>query len=154
MTDMNLIKDTLHWENLKPPLAPNEDEVLIYRQFIGDSTPVYLLGMTKELVPLCNVAVDLHPRDIGKPTIKSDWNDLDGIKVGAIIGDGIINLTGFDFIEKTLLLTDKLICRVFMAKQPGMKYATFFPTEFPGKHSIIHTQENIAIVKWEKNSQL
>lgn len=147
---MNLTDDVLHWQNLKPPLCPNEQEVAVYRELIGDSTPVYLLGMTKQLVELCDVAVDLNPRDIGKPVIKSNWNDLSGFYAGAIIGDGIINLTGFDFIQKSLSLTDKLICRVFMAKQPGMKYATFFPRDFPGNHRTIVTQKDIAIVIWQK----
>jgi len=148
----NLIEDVAHWENLKPPLSPNDAEIEIYRNLIGDSAPVYLLGMTKELVSLCDIAIDLNPRKIDKPTIKSDWQDLSGFHVGAIIGDGIINLTGFDFINKALTLTDKFICRVFMTKQPGMKYATFFPREFPGKHRIIHTQQDIVIVIWENES--
>ena len=150
MTNLELVNDAAHWENLKPPLAPNELEVKTYRDFIGDSSPVYLLGMTKELVPLCDIAIDLNPRDIGKPTIKSDWGDLHDFYVGAIIGDGIINLMEFKYIDKALKLADKLICRVFMKKQAGMKYATFFPQSFPGKHSIVHTQQDIAVVMWTR----
>ena len=162
-----LINDVAHWQNLKPPLAPNELEISVYKELIRDSKPVCLLGMTKELVPLCDFAVDLNPLNIGKPTIKSDWNEIANLKVsgvdfnsgkceiskfhaGAIIGDGPINLTGFQFIEKALSVADKLICRVFMVKQPGMKYAQFFPTEFPGSHVIVNTQDDIAIVMWTR----
>jgi hypothetical protein len=149
MTDSILINDVQHWQNLKPPLAPNEAEIEIYREYIGDSKPVCLLGMTKELVPLCDFAVDLNPLNIGKPTIKSDWNDLEETSE-VIIGDGILNFTGFQFVEKALSISKKLICRIFMAKQLGMKYATYFPKqpEFPGTYKLTHTQENIVIVMW------
>lgn len=154
MTD--LLEDTNHWQNLKPPLSPNEEEVAIYRKLIGDSKRVLLLGMTKELIPLCEAAVDLNPINIGKPVIKADWNDLllhvpPGKNItDVIIGDGIINLTGFEFVEKALTIADKLICRVFMAKQQGMKYATWFPTEFPGAAEVIKTYDDIAIVLWKR----
>jgi hypothetical protein len=145
---MNLTNDPEHWQGCKPPLSPNEEEVAIYKKEIGDKKPVYLFGMTKSLAGMCDVAVDLCPIEIGIPAIKSNWLDVEGFYAGAIIGDGIVNLEGDNLIKKVSTMTDKLIARVFMAKQPGMKYATYFPTEFPGSSSVIITQKDIAIVTW------
>jgi len=135
----NLIADTEHWQNCKPPLSPNQEEVRLYKELIGDNSPVCLLGMTKELIHLCDLAVDLKPINIKKPTLQCDWNNLEG-SFGAIIGDGVLNLTGLQFIEKALKISKKFICRTFTYKQPGMKYATIFPTEFPGSKVVIQTQ--------------
>jgi hypothetical protein len=137
-----------HWQNLSPPSCPNEEETSLYKKLIGDSTPVCLLGMTKELVPFCDVAVDLNPHKIDKPIIKGNWADLTG-SYGAIIGDGVLNLMGLEFVPQMLQLAPKLVCRVFMKKLPEMKYAQIFPTEFPGSKSVIITQPDIAIVSWE-----
>lgn len=152
-----IVSDIEHWQNLKPPLSPNREEIAIYQQLIGEGKSVCLLGMTKELIPLCTLAVDLNPLEIGKPTIKADWNELSlhvppGKNIAdVIIGDGIINFTKFQFVDKALSIADKLVCRVFMAKQQGMKYADWFPTEFPGSKKVIKTYDDIAIVLWEKS---
>ena len=144
----SMIGDSQHWHSMLPPLSPDDKDIAIYKQAIGDLSPVYLLGMTKQLVELCDVAVDLFPIEIGKPTIQSNWLDLD-VRAGAVIGDGVINLAGFDLIDHMLSISERFICRVFMAKQPGMKYATFFPTEFPHNPTIISTQKDIAILIWD-----
>jgi hypothetical protein len=108
--------------------------------------------MTKELVPLCNCAVDLNPIPISKPTIKCNWNDLTG-EYHSIIGDGVINLAGMELVEKMLKISKRFIARVFMKKQPGMKYATFFPDKFPNSSLVIVTQPDIAFVVWDKNAR-
>jgi len=143
-----MMPNASYWQNCQPPLSPNEEEIAIYKKEIGDKKPVYLFGMTKSLAGMCDVAIDLCPVEIGIPTIKSNWLDVEGFYAGVIIGDGIINLEGDRLIEKVSTIADKLICRVFMAKQHNMKYATYFPTEFPGNSSVIITQKNIAIVTW------
>ena len=145
---LKIIEDTDHWHGKLPPFSPNEAEVVIYKQLIGDLFPVCLLGMTEKLVPLCDVAVDLNPVSINKITIKCNWNDLKD-HYAVIIGDGVINLEGMQFVENMSKLCDRFISRVFLNKLEGMKYATFFPNEFPGSKEVIHTQENIAIVIWE-----
>ena len=78
----------------------------------------------------CDLAVDLNPIDIGRPTLKADWNDLTG-PFGAVVGDGVVNLAGYQLADKMLGVADLFIARVFLEKLPGMKYATHFPKEFP-----------------------
>jgi len=146
-TNQDAINDITHWQNLKPPLAPNQTEIEIYKDEIIFLSPVVLLGMTKELVPLCDVAVDLNPVDIGKPTIKSDWYDFE-FKSRAIISDGAINFTGLELVDRVLQMTNKFVCRVFLKKLPGMKYATYFPSELPGAR-VISTQQDVVIAIWE-----
>ena len=143
-----MISDTDHWQNKPPPLSPNEQEIAIYKNLIADTKPVYLLGMTKSLVELCDFAVDLNPIKINKPTIKANWLELEGIKAGAIIGDGVVNLAGLGLVKKASLVAQKLICRVFLKKFDWMRYATHFPNEFPGC-LVIPTQADIAIVQWD-----
>jgi hypothetical protein len=142
-----MIDDYDHWHNRKPPFCPNEHEIKLYKDLIGNSKPVYLLGLTSELIDFCDFAVDLHKSDL-KKSICLDWFQLDNINAGAIIGDGVLNITDFSLVEKMSKLTKKLILRVFLKKLEWMKYANFFPKEFPGA-KIIETQPDIAIVYWE-----
>lgn len=141
-----MIEDYSHWHGRNPPLCPNDYEVKLYQKLIGDLQPVYLLGMTNELLDLCDIAVDLHPVNTNK-ALCLNWFDLDGINAGAIIGDGVLNITNFDLIDKMSKLTKKLILRVFLEHQDWMKYANFFPQEFPGA-TVIETQPKIAMVTW------
>ena len=144
-----MINDVNHWQSFSPPYCPNQQEVDIFAYYSKDYSPVCLTGMTKELIHLCDYAVDLNPIEIGKPTIKCDWREMK--ECGAIIGDGILNLIGLDYYKKAMEISNRFICRVFMEKLPKMKYAEFFPKEFPDCSKIIKTQENIVIVIWNKN---
>ena len=146
-----MIRDSAHWQNVRFPYSPNPEEVKLYSKFIGDRQPVYMLGMTKALVCLTDVAVDLNPIDIGKPCLKADWRDLEGFEAGVMIGDGVLNLLGLGFVDKALSISKRLVCRVFLKKLPEMKYATFFPTEFTGHTELVNTQEGIAIVVWDRS---
>ncbi len=131
-------------------MCPNQEEITIYKEWIGDKHPVCLLGMTSELVSLCDMAADLNPIEIGKPTIKCDWNELNG-QYGTVIGDGVINLEGLPLVEKILKISDRFITRVFTRKFPWMKYATIFPCDFPGSKEIVTTQENIVMVYYQSS---
>ena len=142
-----LLKDTEHWQNLKPPLAPNEEEVKIYESYVRGRGPVCLLGMTKELSHLCEYMVDMNPIKQDRPVIKSDWADFNGM-ADAIMGDGVLNLAGMDLVPKLMERCDILVCRVFLRKFAGMKYATHFPNSFPGSRDVVVTQPDIAIVVW------
>jgi hypothetical protein len=144
-----MISDTAHWHNREPPLAPNRQEVTLYENLIGARRPVCLLGMTRELARLCDLAVDLAPVDIGRPTLKCNWNDLKG-NFGVVIGDGVLNLEGLGLVEKMLALADRFVARVYTKKQPWMKYATFFPTDFPSSKTVTMTQDNIVVAVWER----
>lgn len=153
-TNLNqaLLDDLEHWHSLKPPLSPNPLEILLFEQNLKPEGSVCLLGMTKELVSLCDQAVDLRPLTIDKPTIKEDWAALTPEQVGSVktvIGDGVINLAGMSLVGSVSQWSDRFICRVFLKKLPGMKYATFFPNEFPGASKVIPTQDGVAIVIWD-----
>jgi len=144
----NLLQDIEHWQNLKPPLSPNEYEIEIYKHHIKGCGPICLLGMTKELVKFCDFMVDLNPIKQERPVIKCDWSKINQ-NVDVVIGDGVLNLAGLDLVDNLLNVTNKLICRVFLKKLQGMKYATHFPTKFPKSTMVIPTQENVVIVIWE-----
>lgn len=141
-------KDIEYWQNLKPPMCPNEYEVEIFKHHTKSLKPVCLLGMTKNLQNLCDFMVDLFPTKQEKLVIQQNWNDFEK-PCEAIIGDGIINLEGLQLVEKLTKCSNKLVFRVFLKKFSWMKYAQHFPTEFPGSKLVIPTQENIAIVVWE-----
>ena len=137
----------MHWQNLRPPLAPNSDEVKIYEN-LCDQGPVVMLGMTKELIHLCEYMVDLNPIPQSKPVVKSDWAGFQGL-AGTVIGDGVLNLAGIGLVDELLPKCDRVVCRVFLKKLDGMKYATHFPTSFPGSSRIIPPQTDVAIVVWD-----
>lgn len=143
-----LLKDTEHWQSLKPPLSPNEDEIRIYEEQCKGSGPICLLGMTKELIHICDYMVDMTPIPQKKPVIKSNWKDFGGL-AGTVIGDGVLNLAGPDLVEKLLKKCDRLVCRVFTRKLEGMKYATHFPNSFPGAKKTIQTQQDVVMVIWD-----
>lgn len=145
-----MIQDTQHWQNLKPPLSPNEYEVELFKLHTSGISPVCLLGMTKELIPLCDFMVDINPIPQNKPVIQSDWGELDQ-KSSVIIGDGILNLAGIELIDHLLKLANKIVCRVFLKKLDGMKYAQHFPQKFSGAELVIPTQENIVMVIWDQS---
>jgi hypothetical protein len=140
-----MIEDTAHWQNLKPPLSPNDYEISLFRFHTIGFNPVCLLGMTKELIPLCNFMVDLNPIPQNKPIIKSDWKELKE-KSSVIICDGALNLTGLEIIDHLRTLANKIVCRVFLKKLDGMKYAKYFPQKFVGAELVIPTQQDIAMV--------
>lgn len=142
-----LLKDTEHWHNLSPPLSPNEHEVKIYEKYVKGRGPVCLLGMTKELAHLCEYMVDLNPSQQERPVIKSDWKNFNGM-ADAIIGDGVLNLSGVGLADNLMSRCDLLVCRVFLKRFEGMKYAEHFPNEFPGSREIIVTQPGVAMVVW------
>jgi hypothetical protein len=144
-----MIKDIEYWQNLSPPLCPNSYEVELYRHHSKGYGPVCLLGMTKELQPLCEFMIDLHPVQQTKPVIKSDWRDIKEF-AEVFIGDGVVNLEGLDLVDDLLKIAEKVVVRVFLKKFSWMKYATHFPNKFPGSSLVVPTQEDIAMVIWEK----
>jgi hypothetical protein len=148
-TDMDkLTQDTRHWQNLRPPLSPDEKEVKIYEDKCRGFGPVCLLGMTKELIHICDYMVDLNPMMQKKPVIARDWADLSSM-AEVIIGDGVLNLAGMSLADGLRRKCDRLVCRVFRRKFDGMKYATHFPSEFPGAKEVVETQPGIVMVTWD-----
>lgn len=142
------IQDKDHWVNLKPPLSPNDYEIEIYRHHIKGLKPVCLLGTTKKLIPLCDFMVDLSPSDnLEKEVLKCDWRSF-GKFSEVVVGDGVLNLEGQDLVYDLLKFTKKVICRVFLKKLEGMKYAKYFPNSFLDAELVIPTQENVVIAIW------
>lgn len=144
----NAINDQNHWLNLKPPLSPNRPEVALFTEFCLRKSPVLMLGLTKQLRHLCDVMVDLKKIDAEKPVLQANWFEFNQ-RADVIIADGAINLTGFDLIPRVLSLCERFVCRVFTRKHDGMKYATFFPKEFPGAQEVIPTQDGVVLIVYE-----
>jgi len=145
----SLTDDTQHWQNLIPPLAPNEHEVAMYRHHSRGHRPICLLGMTKNLIPMCDYMVDLSPIPQERPVIKCDWNELEE-NASVVLGDGVLNLCGVELAHKMLNIAEKVIFRVFLKKFEGMKYAQFFPREFVDADLVIPTQKDVVMVVWSR----
>lgn len=139
-------KDSPHWYGKLPPLCPNAEEIAIYEQYVYGS--VCMLGMTQEISHLCDFAIDVCPTEIGKPTISANWLDID-VKVNVFIGDGVLNLAEFPLLEVLKTRCDLFVCRVFTRRFDWMKYAEFFPTEFPYSPTTIPTQDGVMMVIWK-----
>lgn len=143
-----MILDSDHFNNLSPPLSPNEYEVSIYEKYKGTNT--LLLGYTKQLVYLCNIAIDLNPPlNYNEKIIKQDWFTINE-HYDVIIGDGVLNLVGGDLVKHLSSYCNTLIIRFFTNKINGMKYATYFRdnTSFLLPDIIIDTQPSCKILIW------
>jgi hypothetical protein len=143
-----MILDSAHFNNLKPPLAPNEYEVEIYKQYINHNT--LLLGYTKQLIDLCSSAIDLNPPISPNPKVlQGDWFAIKDY-YDVIIGDGVLNLVGGDLVEYLSTHCNILVIRFFTNKIQGMKYATYFRsnTNFLLPDVIIDTQDSCKILVW------
>lgn len=142
------IQDTDHWQNLIPPLSPNDYEIEIYRHHTKGLSPICLLGTTSKLVPLCDFMIDLNPNIVSeKEVLKKDWRNFEKFSE-VTIGDGVLNLEGQDLVYDLLKFTKKVICRVFLKKLEGMKYAKYFPTSFLDAEIVIPTQKDVVIAIW------
>jgi len=146
-----MISDVDHFNNLPPPLYPNESEVLIYTKYISTeyNHTTLLLGYTKQLIHLADIAIDLNPPNHNTNIIKQDWYTIEGY-YNTIIGDGVLNLVGGDLVEYLSHHCDTLIIRFFTEKINGMKYAKQFKrnTNFLLPDIIIDTQPKCKILVW------
>jgi len=139
--------DIEHFNNLKPPLAPNTEETTIYENHCKGT--ILLLGYTKELIHLCTEAMDLNP-PINQNIIKQDWFTINK-SYNTIIGDGVLNLVGGELVQYLSNYCDTLIIRFFTDKIDTMKYATNFRynTAFLLPDIIIETQPRCKILIWK-----
>lgn len=142
------INDIEHFNNLPPPLYPNCEEVEIYRKYKGDGKTL-LLGYTKQLIHLCDIAMDLNPPTTRTDIVKKDWFSITE-QYDTIIGDGVLNLVGGDLVQYLSQYCNTLIIRFFTNKINGMKYATQFRynTNFLLPDIIIDTQPSCKILIW------
>lgn len=106
-----------------------------------------MLGMTRQLVHLCDYMVDLNPLPQERPVVKSDWSSFNGM-AEAVVGDGVLNLVGIGLVPKIISMCDLFVCRVFLRKFEGMRYATHFPESFPDSSKVITTQPDVVMVVW------
>lgn len=149
-------KDDAHWSNLTPPLSPSEADVLIYKHWrhVGSTL---LLGHTKELLHLADVAVDLNPIGNEPKVMQGDWT-MNGMMFTNIICDGGLTLSK-DLCDRTLTMASKncmiFISRVFHGKLPGMKYATHFPTDidFTIKPSVSMILSDYTFFRWDFDAE-
>lgn len=125
-----MFNDTDHWSNLKQPLAPNEEEIGIYKTAIDMMGENLLLGYTKELKPLCNRSVDNDPNIKLENHLCLDWFDMKDISVDLIIGDGVLNLYGPQLLPVIMKHCNVFMSRVFVRKVEGMRYAKYFMADF------------------------
>lgn len=141
------MKDSDYWSSLEEPKAPNKQEVELFRKFKTGKT--LLLGETKQLIPLCNEAIDLYPQSIAR---QGDWFALED-QYDTIIGDGVLNLVGFDLVSKLREHCKTLILRSFTHEIRYVypwKYAQYF-FNFPLDESCINiwTQKGCVMTIWE-----
>jgi hypothetical protein len=137
-----------HFSNLQLPLYPNEYEVEIYAKYKKGKT--LLLGYTKQLLFLCDDAMDNNPNlEVTKNVIVKDWFALDKY-YETIIGDGVLNLVGGELVTYLSTRCNRLIIRFFTDKIASMRYATFFKsnTAFLLPDVIIDTQTSCKILIW------
>ena len=148
--------DIDHFNNLQPPLSPNADEVAIFKSEIANTPYGYgslLLGYTKELLPICDFAMDLNPPRETRyhSVIRENWFDIDENRYDVIVGDGVLNLVGGELVQHLSTRCNKLVIRFFTHKLPQMKYATLFRhnTNFLLPDQIIETQPYCKILIWK-----
>ena len=142
--------DIDHFNNLNPPLCPNNDEITVYKKHLGTGKKL-LLGYTKQLINLCDDAMDLNPpANLISSIIKQDWFTITDF-YDTIIGDGVLNLVGGKLVQYLSTHCNTLIIRFFTDKIDGMKYATNFRnnTIFMLPDTIIHTQPSCKILIWK-----
>jgi hypothetical protein len=141
--------DIEHFNNLQPPLSPNNEEVLIYEKYCKD-TNTLLLGYTKELMHLCTEAMDINPpTNCDSKIIKQDWY-TNTKYYSSIIGDGVLNLVSGELVSYLSKYCDTLVIRFFTEKIETMKYATHFRNNTPLllPDIIIETQPKCKILIW------
>lgn len=144
-----------HFSTLKPPLAPNYAEVNLYRQEVYGSQRTLLLGYTKELLSLCDTAIDINPPIEVKSIVTcGDWFDIKD-HYDVIIGDGVLNLVGGSLVRHLFEkgCCNKLVIRFFTEKIEGMKYATYFQhnTDMIMPNEVIKTQDKCVLLIWHSN---
>ena len=116
-----------------------------------------LLGSTKDLLGLCDAALDVSPVYNDKKIIAGNWAD-NNIFYQNIIGDGVLNLNEL-LCDQIMAMAKKnccrLVVRVFNYKLPIMKVAAYFPTpnNFETKPEVFYCTEEYSFFKWNFESK-
>jgi hypothetical protein len=136
---------------LTPPLSPSIEDVEIYKKNLLNGSTL-LLGSTKELLGICDQALDIDPVYPNEKIIIGDWLDNKDFYTN-IIGDGILNFSDslchelLDMAEKNC---NNFIVRAFNYKMPIMKIAQYFPTEesFKSAPQVMYQNKEYSFFKW------
>jgi hypothetical protein len=123
--------DKTYWAEFLPhPLAPNDLDVILYKNFMKDGTTL-LLGCTRKLISLSNRQLDIDPWLDTDTVIKGDWLDNQHYYVNILIDGGLcFNKELCDGILKMASKNCKVfIARTFIKKLDIMRIADYFPLE-------------------------
>jgi hypothetical protein len=126
--------------------------VRLFKENLIDGSTL-LLGSTKDLLSLCDEALDTFPVYNDKKIITGHWAD-NNIFYQNIMGDGVLNLNEV-LCNQIMAMAKKnccrLIVRVFNYRLPIMKVATYFPTanHFKKKPEVIYHTEEYSFFKWD-----
>ena len=151
---MNDLKD--YWASLTPPLAPSNLDVEVYKKNLVKGSTL-LLGSTKKLLELCDVAMDISPVYEDKKIIVGDWV-RNAIFFENIIGDGVLNFNQnlcnqlLEMAEKTC---NQFLVRSFNYRMPIMKVADYFPSaeNFKTSPEVIFFNAEYSFYKWSFKSK-
>lgn len=111
-----------------------------------------LLGSTRELLNLCDVALDVDPVYADKKIIVGDWLE-NTMFFENIIGDGVLNFNE-DLCNKLLKMAEKncsqFMVRAFNYRLPIMQVADYFPSvyDFSMKPKLIFASNEYSFYQW------
>jgi SAM-dependent methyltransferase len=109
-----------------PPLRPSPEDVAIFQKKREGASSTLLLGLTEELLPLADRAIDTNRDGIAEVDIATygDWGNMPFESAfDAIIGDGCLTVFGhppsllFEQAKKALKPGGTLTLRVFTAPE-------------------------------------
>ena len=140
-----------HWADLKPPLAPSDENRLVFKNHLKKGSTL-LLGSTKLLLDLCDQALDIDPLYPDQKIIIGNWVENNQF-FNNIIGDGVLNFNP-DLTEKVLDMASKnchqFLVRAFNFKLDIMRVAAHFPqpNDFKIKPEVIFKNKIYSFYKW------
>jgi hypothetical protein len=150
----SIVNLKIHWANLKPPLAPSDEDRLLFKNHLSEGTTL-LLGSTKLLLDLCDQALDIDPIYLDQKIIKGNWIKNDRF-FNNMIGDGVLNFNPI-LTEKILDMASKnshqFLVRAFNFKLDSMRVADYFPqqNDFKIKPEVIFRNNIYSFYKWTFN---
>ena len=145
-----------YWASLTPPLAPSSHDVEIYRTNLIEGSTL-LLGSTKQLLDLCDIALDVSPVYQDKKIIVGDWVNNE-MFFENIIGDGVLNFN-HNLCNQLLEMAEKncnqFLVRAFNYKMPMMRVADYFPSTkiFQIRPEVIFSNTEYSFYKWDFKSK-
>lgn len=117
------VKILKQFHNWTPPLRPSPEDVSLFTSHIKQNDKTLLLGVTEELMPFANIAIDNCSEMVerNKPiAILGNWQNIPfASEFDTIIGDGCLNVFQgkqslfFEQVKKALKPWGKLVLRVF-----------------------------------------